>query len=460
MRRSFSHYRELLKKFKTFTFFLLFEKNRTPYFIDFAYGYGICNRKRIGTYRRVALLKTTAECGKNRINTMRVCLAAYTNYEGDNRVRRYAEALVKRGDKVDIVAIRHPGQPKRATIAGVEVYRIQTRRLNEKRKIDYLFKLIFFLVRSAWFITFRHVRHPYSIIHIHSVPDFEVFAAIVPKLTGAKIILDIHDIVPEFFAGKFNSGKKSLLYHALIIMEKLCCAFSDYVIIANDLWRERLIERSVSPNKCITVLNYPDLSIFKSNFPRKNNDHFIMMYPGTLGYHQGLDIAIRALSRINTAVPLAQLHIYGIGAEEKALRSLAHDLGQDSRVLFQGIYPLDEIANKMASADLGIVPKRADGFGNEAFSTKIFEFMALGVPLLVSGTKIDKFYFSNSVVTFFESGNDADMAEKIIYLAGNAKERQRLTQNAHNLIRMNNWDLKKQHYLELVDSLLKPAQKK
>jgi glycosyltransferase involved in cell wall biosynthesis len=384
---------------------------------------------------------------------MNVCMLAYTNYEGDNRVRRYAEALVKRGDSVDVVALYQPGQPRRTSIAGVSVFRIQGRRLNEKRKIDYLLKLLLFLLNSAFFVTIRHLRRPYALIHVHSVPDFEVFAAVIPKLIGAKIILDIHDIVPEFFAGKFSNGKKSALYYALIVMEKLCCAFCDHVIIANDLWRHKLITRSVAPGKCTTVLNYPDPSIFKNNFIRKQNDHFVLMFPGTLGRHQGIDIAIRALARTDDAIPEAQLHIYGTGGEELALRALARELGQEQKVLFKGICPLDEIAEKMASADLGIVPKRADGFGNEAFSTKIFEFMALGVPLLVSNTKVDRFYFNDSVVMFFESGNDADMAEKLIYLAGHQEERLRLIRNGRTLIQENNWDVKKEEYFKLVDTL-------
>ena len=48
-------------------------------------------------------------------------------------------------------------------------------------------------------------------IHVHSVPDFLVFAALVPKLLGARIILDIHDILPEFYASKFGASKDSRL---------------------------------------------------------------------------------------------------------------------------------------------------------------------------------------------------------------------------------------------------------
>ena len=72
-----------------------------------------------------------------------------------------------------------------------------------------------------------------------------------------------------------------------------------------------------------------------------------------------------------------------------------------SQMCLCNMIPLEEIAKIMAQADLGVVPKRSEGFGNEAFSTKTLEFMALGVPVLASGTKIDHYYFNDSVVEFF-----------------------------------------------------------
>jgi glycosyltransferase involved in cell wall biosynthesis len=63
---------------------------------------------------------------------------------------------------------------------------------------------------------------------------------------------------------------------------------------------------------------------------------------------------------------------------------------------------------------LGVVPKRADSFGNEAYSTKIMEFMSLGVPVIVSETKIDRYYFDDSVVRFFQSGNSDALADAML----------------------------------------------
>lgn len=385
---------------------------------------------------------------------MRICVLAYTYYEGDNRVRRYAEALVRRGDTVDVVACGQAGQSSREIIAGVHVYRVQTRRINEKGSLHYLAKVAFFLFNSFAFLTWRHLRNPYQLIHVHSVPDFEVYAAVVAKWTGAKVILDIHDIVPEFYAAKFYAGKITFLTRMLMRVEKACCSFSDHVIISNNLWSEKLVARSVRRDKCSVMLNYPDPAIFSNKGARPNSPVFSMIYPGSLSWHQGLDIAIKAMALVKNQLEEFTFDIYGRGGEEKSLRELATRLGLSEHVRFHGVLPLEEVAKKMANADLGIVPKRADYFGNEAFSTKIFEFMALGVPALVSATKIDRYYFNKSVVMFFESGNEVELADKIIFSARDRDHLKAQSQRALQFIQPYSWEHKQADYLSLVDGLL------
>lgn len=380
-------------------------------------------------------------------------MLAYTYYESDNRVRRYAEALVKRGDHVDVIALRQKGQTYRDTINGVNLYRIQRRVINEKNKVAYLIKIVFFLINSFILLSIRHLRKPYDFVHVHSVPDFEVFAALIPKLTGAKIILDIHDIVPEFYASKFNSGKNSLVFKALILIEKISIAFSDHVIIANHIWEKTLISRSVRKEKCTVVLNYPDPSIFYKRDRTKKNDKFIILYPGTLNQHQGVDIAIEALAIIKEQIERVEFHIYGKGTDKKYLEDLVVKRGLEDKVFIKGILSLEEIAEVMANSDLGVVPKRADSFGNEAFSTKTFEFMALGVPVIISDTKIDKFYFNDSLVRFFHSGDKNDLAESVLLMMKDRDLRNRLVANSSKYIEENSWDVKKNIYLGLVDSL-------
>src|SRR5579872_3072451 len=175
---------------------------------------------------------------------MKACMVAYTFYERDNRVRRYAETLARRGDSVDVVSLRSEEQSaEKQIINGVRVFRIQSRVKDEKNKFEYLSRLLLFLARSMYFLTRNQIVYCYDLIHFHSVPYFEVFAAWYPKMVGSKIILDIHDIVPEFYASKFDKSRTSLTFKLLIAIERVSALFSDHVVIANHIWEKRLQER-------------------------------------------------------------------------------------------------------------------------------------------------------------------------------------------------------------------------
>jgi glycosyltransferase involved in cell wall biosynthesis len=178
-----------------------------------------------------------------------------------------------------------------------------------------------------------------------------------------------------------------------------------------------------------------------------------MLFPGSFQWHQGLDIAIEALALARPWLPNAELHLYGSGQMERELRALADRLGLTGTVKFCGTVSLDDIPRIMANADLGIVPKRADSFGNEAYSTKIMEFMSQGVPVIASRTKIDTYYFDDRVVRFFPSGNPQALADAMVELATRPDLRDALIANGRNYAERNSWDIRKKEYLDLVDSL-------
>jgi len=385
---------------------------------------------------------------------LRVAMVSYSFYETDNRVLRYASTLAKRGDHVDVFALRGEGKPAEEEVEGVHVHRLQARILNEKSRFSYGWRICQFLVRAAVHVAKRDLQARYDIVHIHSVPDFMVLSALLPKLRGTPVILDIHDILPEFYASKFNSGKQSSLFRVLVGVERASCRFASHVIIANDIWRERLLSRSLTADKCSVVLNSPDRSIFsKTGDAHTQNGKFLMLYPGSLNYHQGVDIAIRAFAEISRDMPQAEFHIYGEGPSKNGLLDLVKELGVEEQVKMPSTRPLREIAQIMGTANLGVVPKRKDNFGNEAFSTKILEFMAVGVPVIVADTMIDKFYFDSSTVKFFRSGDVGDLARCMREMILNPQARQQQIENATRFVETIDWSAKQHEYLELVERL-------
>jgi glycosyltransferase involved in cell wall biosynthesis len=384
---------------------------------------------------------------------LRVCHLAYTFYETDNRVMRYAKALVERGDDVEVIALRRPNQSRQEIERGVRVVRLQRRAKTEGSVWSHLCKIGWFMLQAFVVLGARHLRKRYDVVHVHNQPDFLVWAALLPKLTGARVVLDIHDVLPELYASKFGGGQQSRAFRLLLAVERLSCRFADHVIVANHIWHDRLVKRAAPSNKCLTILNYPDLRVFT---PRRHvagdDEKFIILYPGSLSRHQGLDVAIRAFAAAGEQLGDAEFHIYGEGPAKADLVELTSQLGLQGRVKIHDPLPVDEIAPVMASAAVGVEPKLAQGFGNEALSTKILEFMASGVPVIVSRTLAHAHYFDQTVVRFFPSGDVEELAAALVE-AYNRRPDPASTQLARTFASNYGWHRRVGDYYHLLESL-------
>ncbi|MFX0199150.1 MAG: hypothetical protein ACFFCW_23755, partial [Candidatus Hodarchaeota archaeon] len=106
---------------------------------------------------------------------MKACIIAYTFYEVDPRVRRYAEALVERGTAVDVIVLKRKGQKDHGILNGVNIFRIQERSYNEKSIYHHFSRVISFFIKGSTVLFVKHLRYRYKLIHIHNVPDFLIF---------------------------------------------------------------------------------------------------------------------------------------------------------------------------------------------------------------------------------------------------------------------------------------------
>jgi len=390
---------------------------------------------------------------------MRVCMVAYAHYEGNARIEQYANTLAQRGDTVDIIALNNGRDPQYQTLNGVNINRIQTRIREKERFSTYVIQVLLFMLRSFSLLSrAQFTKRRYDVIHVHSVPDFLVFSALLPRLCGVPVILDIHDILPEFYMSKFKVGEDSLIFKVLVLVEKVSIGFSSHVIIANPIWRQRLLKRSVKAEKVTAIGNYPDPQIFFARERNREDGRFLLLYPGSLNYHQGLDIAVRAFAKALPQMPDAHFHIYGEGPEREPLEKLATELQLQDRVTFSDFLPIREVAAVMANADLAVVPKRSKSvFGTEAASTKIMEFMSVGTPVVVSRTKIDSYYHTDATVRFFNDDDPDQLAAAMLDLYQHPQLRAALASAARDYVAKNNWQTKKLEYLQIVDSLVRKS---
>lgn len=389
---------------------------------------------------------------------MRVCLVSRRFYECNTHMQQFANALASRGDIVDVIAARRRGSPAYEVCNGVNIFRIQYRDVDECGRFVYLFKILQFLIRAAMCIAARHLRSGYDLIHVQPIPDVLVFSALIPKLSGVPVILDLRDLVPELWGSKFNVADKSVLFKLLRLAERCSVAFANHVIVANPIWYERVVSRSAERSKCSMIWYSPDPTVFHTGSRLHINGRFVIMYPGTLSWHQGVDILIRAFPKIRAAIPQAEVHIYAEGTARKALEDLTELLCLGKAIQFFDIVPTAVLVDRMANCDVAVVPKRAsDSFGNEAASTKISEFMAVGVPVVASRTEIESRFFDDSELCYFRSEDEEDLVRAVVTVHSDPELTARLSANATEKIRNGAHDLRQQ-YLELVDCLV--AQKR
>lgn len=387
----------------------------------------------------------------------RICLVTQSCYEQDNRVMRYAESLAARGNLVEVLALRrHRADPLNVTLNGVHVHRLDDRFCKQERSpLGHLRRALRFLFRSACWLRTESALRPFDLVHAHNMPDFLVLATVPLRWRGTRVILDIHDLTPEFYAAKFRDGRPGVTSFVLRLLERVAAAAADHVIVSNHLWREKYAARTGTSGRCSVFLNHADARVFRPGLRQRKDARTVILFPGSLHWHQGLDLALLAFREVSAELPGAELHLYGDGGMKPALVALAAELDCRGLVRFHDPVPVREIAHVMADADLGIVPKRADAFGNEAYSTKIMEFMALGVPVVVAATRIDRHYFDESVVRFFSPGDAASLARTMLAALRDTEGTRARVARAAEYAARHGWAAREADYLKLVDDLIR-----
>ena len=141
----------------------------------------------------------------------RICMIAYTHYRYDPRVRRAAEAFASRGDTVDFISLSEDSTSDEETINRVRITPLGLGKYRGSNVGNYVFGYIRFLLAASWTVMRRHLQNRYDVIYVHTMPDFMVFASLPAKLMGAKVILDVHDTMPELWQSKFGVSERNIL---------------------------------------------------------------------------------------------------------------------------------------------------------------------------------------------------------------------------------------------------------
>lgn len=386
----------------------------------------------------------------------RIWMIAFTHYDADPRVRREAEALVAAGHRVRVLALRRPEQEARATFGGVEVHRLPVARRRGREVRGYLKLYSIFFLHAFWRTTCALIRGEIDAVHVHTMPDFLVFAALLPRLWGKPVILDIHDTMPELYAVKFGLPLTSLPVRLLALQERMAARFASRVIAVHEPHRDLVCQRGTPAKKTVIIMNLPDERIFARNGrPRVEpgggiDRPYELVYHGTLAPRHGVRTAILACERLRPALPRLRLRIVGDGDERASLMALVSERRLGDIITFSsGTVPVDQLPAALAGAQLGLVPGRSDASTDLMLPTKLLEYLQLGIPVVCSPLGAVRHYFGADGLTYAAAGDVDAWAEMILKHARDPELGLRQLSVAGRFLELHRWSREKSKLLAL-----------
>ncbi len=380
-----------------------------------------------------------------------ICMIAYTTYPGDPRVRREAETLAALQEyDVSFIVPREHNSPRRYVMDGVNVIELNMKRYQGKSKIRYLLSYLHFLVKSFFVSSKLFFKGRLDIAHVHNMPDFLVFAVIIPRLFGRKIILDIHDSMPETYGAKFGE-KSNFLYRFFCWEEALSCSFVQRIICVNHMQRDLLIERGIPSEKIDISMNVPDhkrFSIEANNNGAMGAPKFRLVYHGTLAKRLGIDITIQAVAKMTDKIPDLEFHVIGDGDDAEEFIRLARKLGIEKNIHFGSTVPVDKVASLIKDMHVGVISNRKNIATEFMLPIKMLEYVSLNIPVVAPRLKTIQYYFSEDMVSYFEPENIDSMVDAILELYHDESRRKRQAQMARKFLDKYGWE---KHQMDLIN---------
>jgi glycosyltransferase involved in cell wall biosynthesis len=381
----------------------------------------------------------------------RVCIVRQTLYPWQKNVRRNAETLVREGYEVDVICQRERGQRRREVINGVNVHRLS---LTHRRGSVFWYLVgysAFFLLAMIKLIRL-FLKKRYDVIEVHTMPDFLVFVAWLPKLFGSRVILYMFENTPALFMSSYGVGPNHIGARLLRLIEKVSAGYADHVIVSDGHPYKRILEsRGIRSDKITVVLNVPDDAIFNSDLSSNGDgQHFRLIVVSTLLKRYGIQTLIRALPLLAGDIPELMVDVVGDGEYRPHLERMARELNVDKHLNFAGHVKHDNVPSYVSKAHVGVAPMINDvGAPN-----KLFEYFALGKPAVASALPGLTEMFGGDCIQYFEAGNERDLANRILELYRSPDRRNLLSASARAVYQQCRWSVMKQRYLGVYRQLL------
>lgn len=383
-----------------------------------------------------------------------VLMIAYTNYATDGRVIREAEAAASAGFDVDVLALRKNQDSPEEVVRGVRVIRLNQSRYRGSGRGRYVLSYLEFFLRCFWKCTILFFKKRYRVIHVNNMPDFLVFCTIIPKLFGAKVLLDIHDPMPNTFASKFRSGEGGLAFRLLLWQERWSARYAHRVITVHEPVKEFvLVKHGLPPESIQVIANFADEQLFRVREHFSLDGKLTAVFHGTILERYGFKNLMLALSQVRNRGKLT-VRIIGEGDFSAHLTEMIASLGLKDMVHFErGPQPFHRIPDLITDCQLGLAPLEISSITNYALPLKLIEYIAMGLPVVTVRNEAIGFYFKKDDCLFYENENPESLRVLLDNLIENPSILMRYRKRALELRSRFLWSNEKAKYIALLREL-------
>lgn len=395
-----------------------------------------------------------------------ICIVRHSFYPFELNVKREAEALIEDGFSVHVICLRDEGEAAREVVNGVNVHRLP---IGHKRgKIGrYLVEYNAFYVLAKLKLIRLHLRHRFLAIQVNTMPDYLVFVTMLPRLLGAKVVIHMHEPVPELFATMFDRWYSGLFLWMIRLAERMSLAYAHRALTVTREMRDNYGRRGADVNKITVIVNVPDDRIFRIDRyehlqqriadikkEERRQGIFRVLTHGAIEERYGQDVIVKAIARLKKDVPGVQFRFMGGGSYVDESLALADKLKVADHVKFLGFVPFETMIEEILAADVTVVPVKKNAYSMLVHTNKMYEYVAMQRPCIASRLDSVAAYFSDDSLVFFEPGDDADLAAKLHYVFAHPEEMQKRIDAATEIYETYRWEREKKKYLGVYHSLL------
>lgn len=350
-------------------------------------------------------------------------------YPQDDRVCREARALVTAGYQVVIICPMGPGQPWRELLDDVHVYRFPAP-LAANGFLGYLWEYGYSMIATFLISLLVFLCRGFDVVHAHNPPDTFVVIATFYKLLGKRFVYDHHDLAPEMYYARFGGSGNRLVYHTLVLLEKLSCRLADHVITTNQSYKTVETQRSGVPETRITIVrNGPDLKCIQLVEPdpdlQLQKEKIIIGYVGVIGFQDGIDYLLRALQYLVCDLGRTDFFciIIGNGDAWASLKVLATQLGLDEYIWFTGWTAHTNVIRYLSIADICVAPDPSNSYNDRSTMIKMMEYMALKKPIVAFDLPEHRFT-AQTAALYVRPNDELEFAGALAQLMDDPEQRQ------------------------------------